>query len=91
MQRPHGQSRDIRILPVPMRVDPAEKEKADAGRDGGQAALRRAAGRTDRRRNGRLLGRVQVPYQAFYAYEETLATFGDPPGAPGTLLRPTRC
>src|SRR5262249_14641116 len=29
---------------------------------------------------------VEVPYGAFYAYEETLAAFGDPPGIPGSLL-----
>src|SRR6202034_3937813 len=27
-----------------------------------------------------------VPYRAFYAYEETLAVFGDQPGAPQSLL-----
>ena len=26
---------------------------------------------------------VEVPYRPFYAYEETLAVFGDPPGCPG--------
>ncbi|MEK8107503.1 hypothetical protein NKG94_24610 [Micromonospora sp. M12] len=29
---------------------------------------------------------VEVPYRPFYAYEETLATFGDPPGSPTSLL-----
>jgi tetratricopeptide (TPR) repeat protein len=29
---------------------------------------------------------VEVPYQPFYAYEETLATFGDVRGNPGSLL-----
>jgi len=29
---------------------------------------------------------VEVPYQTFYAYEETLATFGDKPGFPTSLL-----
>ncbi|GLW35940.1 FxSxx-COOH system tetratricopeptide repeat protein [Actinoplanes regularis] len=78
--------RNIRVLPVPMRVDPAEKRKADIGRT---VAMRQFAdlpgGMDEERRQAYWLG-VQVPYQAYYAYEETLATFGDVPGASGTLL-----
>ena len=29
---------------------------------------------------------VEVPYKPFYAFEETLATFGDDPGSPTSLL-----
>jgi MinD-like ATPase involved in chromosome partitioning or flagellar assembly len=75
----------IRILPVPMRVDPAEKVKADRGR---QLAKQRFAGLPEvppQERDAYWAG-VYVPYQAFYAYEETLATFADLPGSPGTLL-----
>ncbi|MEV0152341.1 FxSxx-COOH system tetratricopeptide repeat protein [Micromonospora sp. NPDC050686] len=78
--------RDIRILPVPMRVDQAEKEKAEAGRS---LAMRRFAGlptgMTEAERR-RYWAAVEVPYRPFYAYEETLATFGDPPGSPTSLL-----
>ncbi|WP_433537626.1 FxSxx-COOH system tetratricopeptide repeat protein [Micromonospora sp. CA-249363] len=82
----HYPRRNIRILPVPMRVDQAEKEKADAGR---ALAMRRFAGlptgmtEADRRR---YWAAVEVPYRPFYAYEETLATFGDGPGSPTSLL-----
>lgn len=78
--------RNIRILPVPMRVDPAEKQKADTGRT---VAMQRFAGLPiGMSENERQLywNSVQVPYQAFYAYEEALATFGDAPGGNGTLL-----
>ncbi|MBB5869102.1 MinD-like ATPase involved in chromosome partitioning or flagellar assembly/tetratricopeptide (TPR) repeat protein [Allocatelliglobosispora scoriae] len=78
--------RNIRILPVPMRVDPAEKEKADAGRS---VAMRRfeglPTGLSDVERQA-YWNAVQIPYQAFYGYEETLATFADQPGGTGTLL-----
>jgi MinD-like ATPase involved in chromosome partitioning or flagellar assembly/tetratricopeptide (TPR) repeat protein len=78
--------RNIRILPVPMRVDPAEKQKADAGRE---VARQRFAGlpkdQTDHEREQYWAG-MHVPYQAYYAYEEMLATFGDLPGVPGSLL-----
>ncbi|MFG1868186.1 FxSxx-COOH system tetratricopeptide repeat protein [Micromonospora arborensis] len=78
--------RDIRVLPVPMRVDQAEKERAEAGR---LLAMRRfaglPAGMTEAERR-RYWAAVEVPYRPFYAYEETLATFGDPPGSPTSLL-----
>ena len=78
--------RNIRVLPVPMRIEDGEKEKLDVGR-----ALARMkfegfpAGMTP---EGSALywASVEVPYKPFYAFEETLATFGDDPG----LARP-RC
>ncbi|WP_425245565.1 FxSxx-COOH system tetratricopeptide repeat protein [Streptomyces sp. NEAU-NA10] len=79
-------SRRIRILPVPMRIDEGEKEKADAGR-----ALARAkfdgfpSGMTEDELTG-YWGSVEVPYRPYYAYEETLATFGDEAGNAGSLL-----
>ncbi|NUR62183.1 MAG: tetratricopeptide repeat protein [Catenulispora sp.] len=84
--RDHCPDRPIRILPVPMRVDEAEKAKADAGR--ALAASRFAgfpAGMDDERRS-QYWASVEIPYRPFYAYEETLATFGDAPGMPTSLL-----
>jgi cellulose biosynthesis protein BcsQ/tetratricopeptide (TPR) repeat protein len=78
--------RGIRLLPVPMRVDQAEKEKVDAGR---LVAMRQfpglPEGMTDAQRR-EYWASIEVPYQAFYAYEETLAVFGDEPGKPLSLL-----
>ncbi|WP_081982412.1 FxSxx-COOH system tetratricopeptide repeat protein [Streptacidiphilus albus] len=78
--------RNIRILPVPMRIDDGEKEKVDAGR-----ALSRV--RFDGLPQGlsgeeltRYWGAVEVPYRPFYAYEEILATFGDQSGVPTSML-----
>lgn len=86
MARQLHSPRDIRVLPVPMRVDPAEKRKAETGRT---VAMREFAdlpsGLAEGGRRAYWHG-VEVPYQAYYAYEETLATFGDAPGASGTLL-----
>jgi len=78
--------RIIRLLPVPMRVDQAEKEKVDAGR---LVAIRHFPGLPEgmtgmQRRE--YWASIEVPYQAFYAYEETLAVFGDEPGKPQSLL-----
>ncbi|WP_327010401.1 FxSxx-COOH system tetratricopeptide repeat protein [Dactylosporangium sp. NBC_01737] len=78
--------RAIRVLPVAMRVDPAEKEKADAGR---AVALERFTGlpegMSQADREAYWSG-VEVPYRPFYNYEETLATFGDWPRSPKTML-----
>ncbi|MFG2013091.1 FxSxx-COOH system tetratricopeptide repeat protein [Micromonospora sp. NPDC048868] len=75
-----------RVLPVPMRVDDGEKGKRDAGRS---LAMQKFAGlpggMTDSERQAYWLT-VEVPYRAYYAYEETLATFGDEPGGRTTLL-----
>lgn len=79
-------ARNIRILPVPMRVDRGERVKATAGQ---QVAMRRFAGMpsglTDDERS-RYWAEVAVPYEPAYAYEEILATFADEPGSPRTLL-----
>ncbi|GLX31038.1 hypothetical protein Slala02_68580 [Streptomyces lavendulae subsp. lavendulae] len=78
--------RGIKIYPVPMRIDEGEKEKADAGR-----ALARL--KFDRFPNGLVgdeltsyWGAVEIPYRPYYAYEETLATFGDEAGLTNSLL-----
>ncbi|MFG2331842.1 FxSxx-COOH system tetratricopeptide repeat protein [Streptomyces sp. NPDC048604] len=78
--------RGIKIYPVPMRIDEGEKEKADAGRalarlkfDGFPSGL-----------GGEELtaywGAVEIPYRPYYAYEETLAAFGDEAGLTTSLL-----
>ncbi|HKT06044.1 MAG TPA: hypothetical protein VJT31_41590, partial [Rugosimonospora sp.] len=77
--------RQIRVLPVPMRIDAAEKEKVEVGlsvarqRFGGLPAALSAEEQT------RYWARTRVPYQSFYAYEEILATVGDEPGTVGLL------
>ncbi|WP_443051294.1 FxSxx-COOH system tetratricopeptide repeat protein [Streptomyces sp. NBC_00190] len=78
--------RGIKIYPVPMRIDEGEKEKADAGR-----ALARI--KFDSFPNGLVgdeltsyWGAVEIPYRPYYAYEETLATFGDEAGLTNSLL-----
>jgi tetratricopeptide (TPR) repeat protein len=79
-------SREIAILPVPMRIDHAQKEKVDAG-------LKYAAGlfadlpagmSEEERRD--YWATVEVPYRPSYAYEETLSTFYDRPGSVNGLL-----
>jgi tetratricopeptide (TPR) repeat protein len=76
----------IRVLPVPMRVDPSEKERADLGRMSAQHAFEGLpAGLTGAERRA-YWANVEVPYRPYYAYEEMLAVFGDMPGDHGSML-----
>jgi tetratricopeptide (TPR) repeat protein len=78
--------RKIRILPAPMRVDEGENDKANAGRAWARERfepLPRGLSPTEHRV---YWANVEIPYRPFYAYEETLAVFGDPPGIPVSLL-----
>ena len=77
-------SHPIRLLAVPMRVDEAEKNKADAGR--AAARGRFADLKLDELASARYWGQVEIPYVPFYNYEETLATFADSPNDRHTLL-----
>ncbi|MEV1166963.1 FxSxx-COOH system tetratricopeptide repeat protein [Nonomuraea sp. NPDC049784] len=78
--------RDRKILPVPMRVDDGEKKKADAGRAYARSKFERFLLHLSPEERERYWGAVEIPYKRFYAFEETLAVFGDAPGAPGSLL-----
>ena len=78
--------RNIRVLPVPTRIDEAEKDKADIGIAHARSrfdSLRSEAGGYEA---ADYWAYVAIPYKPFYAYEETLAAFGDAPKAPATLL-----
>ncbi|MDQ1288588.1 MAG: hypothetical protein QG622_2153 [Actinomycetota bacterium] len=77
--------RPIRVVPVLMRTDASEKGKLDAGRE-----LARKRFATALSRSGPVDAdgwpALEVPYIPYYAFEEILAAFGDPPGQPTSLL-----
>jgi tetratricopeptide (TPR) repeat protein len=78
--------RDITILPVPMRIDHAQRDKVEAGlRYAGLKFEGLPAGMSDEDRHDYWTS-VEVPYRPSYAYEETLATFYDRPGSQNGLL-----
>ncbi|WP_326549995.1 FxSxx-COOH system tetratricopeptide repeat protein [Micromonospora sp. NBC_01813] len=80
------QGQPIRIFPVPTRVEDGETAKLDRWRGNAQnrfSALVADLGHTD---PAKYWGTVEIPYKVFYAYEETLATFGDRPHLENTLL-----
>ena len=78
--------RGIRILPVTMRIDEAEKEKADAGRALARSRFEGIPAELDASETAQYWGSTEIPYRPFYAYEETLATFGDRPGMGSSML-----
>ncbi|MFF1962055.1 FxSxx-COOH system tetratricopeptide repeat protein [Streptomyces sp. NPDC058232] len=76
----------IRILPVPMRIDDGEKEKADAGRALAKDSFPGFPSGLGREELTNYWGTVEIPYRPFYAYEEILATFGDAPNITSSML-----
>ncbi|MFI6685074.1 FxSxx-COOH system tetratricopeptide repeat protein [Streptomyces sp. NPDC050485] len=78
--------RRIRILPVPMRIDDGEKEKADAGRALARESFPGFPSGLSTEELANYWGTVEVPYRPFYAYEEILATFGDAPNVSSSML-----
>jgi hypothetical protein len=78
--------RNIRVLPVPMRIEDGEKEKLDVGRALARMRFEGFPEGMTQERSAQHWASVEVPYKPFYAFEETLATFGDDPGSPTSLL-----
>lgn len=78
--------RKITILPVPMRIERTQEEKAEQGlRYAAEKFGKLPVGMSEEERR-QYWAEVEVPYRSSYAYEETLAAFGDAPGLPGSLL-----
>src|ERR1700729_477128 len=78
--------RNIRVLPVPMRIEDGEKEKLDVGRALARMKFEGFPTGMTPESSALYWASVEVPYKPFYAFEETLATFGDDPGSPASLL-----
>ncbi|MCK9877676.1 FxSxx-COOH system tetratricopeptide repeat protein [Frankia sp. Ag45/Mut15] len=77
---------EIRLLPVPMRVEDTEHAKLERGRDLARATFDPYLAGMSADERARYWGDVEIPYKAYYSYEEILAVFGDRPHQEGTLL-----
>lgn len=84
--RKRGPGKRIKVLPVPMRVENAELAKANAGRSLARRRFDGLPADLAEQEREQYWADVVIPYQPFYAYEETLATFGDETSGPTTLL-----
>jgi hypothetical protein len=78
--------RNIRVMPVPMRIEDGEKEKLDIGRSLARTQFEGFPAGMTQEESAQYWASVEVPYKPFYAFEEVLATFGDDPGSPASLL-----
>jgi hypothetical protein len=78
--------RTIRILPVPMRVEDGEQSKLENGRALARSAFTGFPQGLSEEDRQRYWSEVEIPYKPYYAYEETLATFGDAPRLANSLL-----
>ncbi|WP_141576640.1 FxSxx-COOH system tetratricopeptide repeat protein [Actinomadura sp. WMMA1423] len=78
--------RRIRILPVPMRIDYGENAKVEAGRAYARERFDQFPRGMNQEESARYWLSVEIPYRPYYAFEETLATFGDAPGSPNSML-----
>ncbi|HEY6792053.1 MAG TPA: FxSxx-COOH system tetratricopeptide repeat protein [Trebonia sp.] len=78
--------RNITIWPIPMRIDHSHEKRVAAGLEFAERLLRGIPAVLPNQEYRDYWDQVQVPYVPSYAYEETLAAFGDRPGSPGSLL-----
>ncbi|MFM7164855.1 MAG: KGGVGR-motif variant AAA ATPase [Planctomycetaceae bacterium] len=83
--RPDG-SPGLRIWPVPMRVELAEKERLDNARRLVRSEFAGVSWQLNRRQRRTYWQDIEVLYVPYYACEETLATLADTPGLSNTLL-----
>ena len=76
----------LRIWPVPTRIELAEKQKADRARERARALFDPLMEHLKLEARGPYWGAAGILYQAFYAYEEILAPFGDQPDETHSML-----
>ena len=77
---------DLRILPVAMRVENAEKDKLEERREYAKKSFARFPNYMTDGEREKYWGEVEVMYVPYYAYEELLAPFGDKAGRTSSLL-----
>ena len=80
-QRPE---KELRILPVPMRIEDGEQDKLESARDYWQLLHKDFVSHIDDPAS--YWADVEVPYTPYYAYEEIPAPIGDRPGQRRTVL-----
>ncbi|MBL7494397.1 tetratricopeptide repeat protein [Frankia sp. AgB1.9] len=72
--------REIRVLPVPMRVEGNELEKLVESRKYARAAFGELPRGLDKAARTEYWDAVEIPYRPYYAFEEVLAAIAEAPG-----------
>jgi len=78
--------RDIRVLPVPTRIDDSEKGKSGTSLTSAARKFPELPEGMEEEERRDYWASVAVPYRRAYSYEEMLAVFGDSPGSRTSLL-----
>jgi len=76
----------LRIWPVPMRIELAEKERLEAARLIARKEFASFLWHISAKRRPEYGGSTEVPYLPYYAYDEVLATIADTPRSTASLL-----
>jgi hypothetical protein len=85
-QRRHRGDRNLRIFPLPMRVDSSEVDRRDARRRYCQWTFEPLLGHIALSSRGAYWNEVEIPYVPIFAYEEVLASFREEPSDPKSSL-----
>ena len=78
--------RQMPVFPVPTRIENAETDKLEARRRYARSCFTLFPQGLDQAARDAYWGAMELRYVPYYAYEEVLAVFGDPPGREGSLL-----
>jgi cellulose biosynthesis protein BcsQ/energy-coupling factor transporter ATP-binding protein EcfA2 len=78
-QRAKSKGAEVRLFPVPMRVERFEKQKLESARDAAKLKFDQYLWHLSAEQRAVYWDDVETFYEPFYAYEEILATFGDKP------------
>lgn len=76
----------VRVWPVPMRVELAERDRLEAARDAVRVLFARHVSHLKRSQRAEYWGRVETLYHPFFAYEEVLAVFAEQRHRSSSLL-----
>jgi parallel beta-helix repeat protein len=89
-QRSEARAAEIRILPIAMRTDDAEKDKLDRRVEYAARVFAPFVRKLPRRVRDAYWSETPFKYVPYYGYEEILAVFGDRPERPTPLLTATQ-
>lgn len=78
--------RKIRIVPIPMRIDPFEKDKLDRRRMYAQSKFKPYIQHIPAPELSAYWVEMEVPYTPYFGYEELLSTFRENPSDPKSVL-----
>jgi formylglycine-generating enzyme required for sulfatase activity/cellulose biosynthesis protein BcsQ len=76
----------VKIWPLPTRVDPSEKDRLEVAQTIARVRFTGLLSHLDPEEEDKYWDEIPVPYEAYYAYEEVLATFRERSRRPSSML-----